>query len=889
MGMDRGKGAVIALMEDLDLIKEFVIESTENLTRLDREMVELERRPADSVLLASIFRTIHTIKGTCGFLGFSVLESITHQAENILSQVRNGERDLTQGLVSLILETVDAIKTELTSIEATAHESGATYHDLIDRQNEAAITGSAKLDAAKQSEPAAITLTLENVAEEPETVEISMSSNRFMPGADSNTTEPAKNTSIADSTIRVDVGQLDKLMNLVGELVLTRNQILQFNAQHEDVGLNATSQRLNLITTELQEGVMKTRMQPIGMVWNKLPRVVRDLSAACGKEICLEMQGAETELDKTIIEAIKDPLTHIVRNCCDHGIEEPEVRAKAGKAPQGTLLLRAFHEGGNVIIEITDDGAGIDPQKVKRSALEKGLLRLEQAERMRDFELVNLVFLAGFSTAAKVSNISGRGVGMDVVKTNIENIGGAVDLVSRPGHGTTVKVRIPLTLAIIPGLVITSGGERFVIPQASLLELVRLEGTERAKQIEWIQGAPVCRRRGQLLPLVFLNDALKLTACADHSSGDAFNIIVLQAEDRQFGLAVDNINDTQEIVVKPLGKQLKGVPCYAGATIMGDGKVALILDVAGLAQCAGVASEARAQASADAERVHADQSAPKQALLLFRAGTYERLAVPLSLVARLEEIPQAQIERAAGRGVVQYRGQILPLVPLGQQLGAACLDESLSADPAQVIVFSDDDRRMGLVVDEILDIVEDTVTMRRPSDRPGLLGSAVVGQKVTDFLDLQTIIQQPEQGWFDQHTSNRKPATIMITEASAFSRSLLRNTLEIAGYHVLEAGSTGEALEKLAKYEVNVVLAALDLPNDSAATLLSSIKSEPNLNTLPVLGLAADPKGSGLTSDRHGGFDDYFPKGDRASMLRSIEKLAFALDGAARETCAIAD
>ncbi len=854
-------------MEDLDVIKEFVIESTENLARLDSEMVQLEKHSTDTVLLGSIFRTIHTIKGTCGFFGFGVLERITHQAENILSQVRNAERVLNEELVSLVLETVDAIKSELVSIEATSLETGVGYEDLISRLKEAAAAVPATT-SVPESQPVAIALTTEPAMTDNELIDSSVSSTQQPPATD-NSVLSSKN-SVADSTIRVEVGQLDRLMNLVGELVLARNQVLQFNALNEEAGLNATSQRLNLITTELQEGVMKTRMQPIGGVWGKLPRIVRDLATACGKQISLEMEGAETELDKTIIEAIKDPLTHIVRNSCDHGIETSEVRVRAGKPQHGRLLLRAFHEGGNVIIEVSDDGGGIDPQKVKKSAINKGLLRPEQADRMRDSELVDLVFLPGFSTAEKVSNISGRGVGMDVVKTNIEKIGGAVDLISRLGQGTTVKVRIPLTLAIIPGLVITSGGDRFVIPQASLIELVRLEGAEGAKQVEWIRGAAVCRLRGQLLPLLFLNDALKL--CEESSRPEVFNIIVLQAEEQRFGLVVDQIEDTQEIVVKPLGKQLKCVPCFAGATIMGDGRVALILDVMGLARHSEICAESRAQAAGN-QRDVTDPSCEAQALLLFQAGEFERLAVPLSLVARLEEIPRSKLERAAGRSVVQYRDQILSLVPLAEFLGSTTND-AFAQDPAQVIVFSDGSRRIGLVVDQIIDVVEEVVTMKKSSDRPGLLGSAVVGEKITDFLDLQSIIQRAGEGWFNGSRSKSKQSTVLITEHSAFSRSLLRNTLEIAGYQVIEASSAGEAMEKLGKREVNVVLAALDLPDGSATTLLRSVKSNPALRGVPVLALTTETETEPAID---GVFDEYSTKFDRGSMLRSIEKLAFAL------------
>ena len=649
-------------MDDQDVIREFLIESIENLARLDQEMVELEKRPQDPELLAGIFRTIHTIKGTCGFLAFGTLEAVTHSTENLLSQLRDGKRELTPELVTLILEAVDVVKTVLVAIEATGHEGQETYEDLRARLKSASII------------PAGASAPL-------------VESPAILP--DTEKTAAPKGSSVTDSTIRVDVVLLDKLMNLVGELVLARNQILQFNAHQEDSTLNATSQRLNLITTELQEGVMKTRMQPIGVVWNKLPRVVRDMATSFGKQIYLNMDGADTELDKTIIEAIKDPLTHIVRNCCDHGIEKPDVRVRNGKPAQGKLTLRAFHEGGQVNIEIGDDGAGIDVQVLKKKAVQKGLIRMEQAERMTDREALALVFLPGFSTAAEVTSVSGRGVGMDVVKTNIEKIGGVVELVSRVGEGTTLKLKIPLTLAIIPGLVVTlmerrsvprpgaGGGIRYVIPQVSLLELIRLEGDTGKRQIERIHETPFYRRRGSLLPLVYLADVLQLGGPLETN---VVNIVVLQAEDRQFGLVVDGISDTQEIVVKPLGKQLKGLNCYAGATIMGDGRVALILDVSGIAQLSGVVQESREKTTAEAQRREYAGS-EHQAFLLFRAGSFARLAVPLSLVARLEEISLSKIEHAGGKRVVQYRGRILPLASLAPILDSGSADTAGLQDP----------------------------------------------------------------------------------------------------------------------------------------------------------------------------------------------------------------
>jgi two-component system chemotaxis sensor kinase CheA len=687
------------MQEDQEVIREFLVESHENLSRLDQDLVELEKHPKDAALLASIFRTFHTIKGTCGFLAFTTLEKITHQAENLLSQLRDGQRELDPSLVSIILETVDATRKVLASIEADGNEGSDGFEELTERLRAAA---SSKADAQPQPD----TKGSENTAIAP-----SGSSEPSDPAKSAE--DAAKSSAVVDANIRVGVGLLDKLMDLVGELVLTRNQILQFNTEREDAALNATSQRLNLITTELQEGVMKTRMQPIGMVWNKLPRVVRDIAVSLGKQIRLEMDGAETELDRTIIEAIKDPLVHLVRNSCDHGIEPPEIRQRAGKSPQGKLLLRAYHEGGQVNIEIGDDGAGVDVTRVKQKAIEKGLLRPEQAQKLSDREALGLIFQPGFSTAQTVTNVSGRGVGMDVVKSSIEKIGGVVDISSRPGEGTTVKLKIPLTLAIIPGLVVTSGGERFVIPQVSLLELIRLEGDSSDKHIEHVHGTPVYRRRGSLLPIAYLNQVLGMKPSEE---GEAVNMVVLQAEDRQFGLVVDGINDTQEIVVKPLGKQLKGLTVYAGATIMGDGRVALILDVLGIGQCSGVLAESREQARSSAEQ-RAQAGIEQQRLLLFRAGGFERLAVPLSLVARLEEFPLSSIEHAGGSQVVQYRDQILPLIPLREILEPEVMKSAGSSDPAQVIVFSDGDRSLGVVVDQILDVVEETVNVRKGTAR----------------------------------------------------------------------------------------------------------------------------------------------------------------------------
>ncbi len=875
-------------MSDEEIVKEFLVESHENLDRLDQELISLEKNPGDRDTLASIFRTIHTIKGTSGFLAFNQLEAVTHVGENLLSRLRDGSLALTPEITTALLTMIDAVRQMLGSIEANGTEGERDDQQLIAtlarlQQSEPSAPAPPRTPLAPAPEPARAAIpaasgskagTLppeESKAPEEAAVETPVP----LPAAESRPVEPAAKPpepadvhpgqqpgrgAISDSTIRVDVGQLDKLMNRMGELVLLRNQIVQYTSQTEDSALLGTSQRLNLLTTELQEGVMKTRMQPIGNIWSKFPRTVRDVAVGCGKQVRIEMEGKETELDKTIIEAIKDPLTHLVRNSVDHGIESPEVRRSAGKNPEGLLTLRAFHEGGQVNIEITDDGGGLDLEKIRNKAIQKALITADQAARMTDREVTHLIFLPGFSTAEKVTSVSGRGVGMDVVRTNIEKIGGTVDVRTRPGHGSTVHMKIPLTLAIIPALIVTTAGDRYAIPQVSLLELVRLEGEQARKGMERVNGAPVYRLRGRLLPLVYLKRELqadgkasangapatqldfssvrdkhrqwsktlqkvlegKLEMTPDQAGShqtcalgqwiyttglatfaeypdmhlleethrrfhervyrvlnlkrkgasaeavqelesvghdserimqvltsverrvldlDNVNIVVLRADDRQFGLVVDEINDTEEIVVKPLSKQLKIINTYAGATIMGDGKVALILDVMGLAQRANVISEARAHAVADGDEKPSSSADGQQrnAVLLFEYGDRGRMAVNLAQVARLEEFPRDTVEVAADREVVQYRGRIMPLVRVSSALGQGS-ESAASRDSLHVVVYSDHGRSVGLVVDRILDIVEESFVLDRQSSRQGVLGSAVIQKRVTDILDVPGLI-----------------------------------------------------------------------------------------------------------------------------------------------------
>jgi two-component system chemotaxis sensor kinase CheA len=772
---------------DSDIVKDFLVESYENLDRLDRDLVGLEKNPHDRDALAGVFRTIHTIKGTCGFLGFPKLEKVAHVGENLLTRLRDGQLTLNPELTTALLGMVDAVRQMLGSIDVSGGEGERNDTKLIatltrlqqspeapaksgvapmpELTSEAAELPSSIGDILMQRAgvtQAEILLAVEKQKEgDPRRMgEILVEQGAARPADVVDALRFQQSSRAAatasDSTIRVDVALLDKVMNLVGELVLARNQVLQFTSRTKDTAFLAASQRLNLITTELQEGVMKTRMQPIGNIWGQFPRTVRDVALGCGKDVAIEMEGKETELDKTIIEAIKDPLTHLVRNSVDHGIELPEDRVKAGKDRTGRLILRAFHEGGQVNIEISDDGAGLNADRIRRKAVERGLITGEQAARLTEREIFNLIFLPGFSTAEKVTNVSGRGVGMDVVKTNVEKIGGTVDVQSTLGRGTTVRVKIPLTLAIIPALVVTCGGDRYAIPQVSLLELVRLEADEVAKGIELVHGAPVYRLRGRLLPLVYLNQELKLAADARPASerDGAVNIVVLRADERQFGLVVDEINDTEEIVVKPLRKQLKTVKTFAGSSIMGDGKVALILDVLGLAQRAGVVTETRNRALTE-KATESAAAGEKQTFLLFAGPGDCRMAIPLSTLARLEEFPVAQVEMSGSQWVTQYRGQILPLIRLNvvlqehekdrrNKLRTIQLPPPSDSRPIQVLVLNHDGRSFGLVVERILDIVEDRANVKSAATRASVLYSVVIGDRVTELLDIPAILRRAD-------------------------------------------------------------------------------------------------------------------------------------------------
>lgn len=709
-----------------ELTREFLIESQEGLDRMEHCLTELESHPQDTGLLAEVFRSVHTIKGTTGFLGYKRLEKLAHAGENLLGLLRDGKIEATADIITGLLQLLDGLRSILKTIEAEESEGEGDDAELIARLEELQSPDPAQPDQIHATPPAPAS---------PAKTEIKSESTKL----------PAAAGSASESTLRVDVALLNRMMNLVGELVLTRNQVLQ--ATSGDARMTQLTRRLDMVTADLRESVMKARMQPVSNIFSKVPRLVRDLSQQLGRRVRLEVEGQDTELDKSLLEAIKDPLTHAVRNALDHGIEPPDARQTAGKTPEGTLKLRASHEGSHVIIEVADDGAGISVDRVRQKAIDRGLITAQRAAQLGDRDLLQLIFVPGFSTAAAVTSVSGRGVGMDVVRTNVEKIGGKVEIDSRIGNGTTLRLRIPLTLAIIPALIVHSLGQSFALPQGSLSELVHIPPEQAAGAIEWMEGAPLYRLRGRLLPLVFLDRLLMPdAACRLNVERDNF-IAVLDADGRRFGLVVDGLADPEEIVVKPLSAVLKDIGLYSGATVLGNADLALILDPGAIAIRAGVTmTEESDTASADEVELDADAAKATEYLLVEADG--RRAAVPLGDVLRIEQIPLSRIEYIGYRPVLNFEGQLLPVEDSGGVLATA---GSGGNTQIAVVVCRDGGRHVGIAVEHVLDVAAGgDLFQAGTGERTG--GVTLLKERITGIVDLAGVApvatdEQTESNW----------------------------------------------------------------------------------------------------------------------------------------------
>ncbi|GJE00226.1 hybrid sensor histidine kinase/response regulator [Methylobacterium isbiliense] len=924
-----------------DLLREFLTETGEHLDTVDLELVRFEQDPNNQTILRNIFRLVHTIKGTCGFLGLPRLEALAHAAETLMGKFRDG-MTVTSEAVTLILQTLDRIKVIVAELERTAAEPAGADEDLIgalERMSEGEIAaapppppapppmatgslvpqvleralkpGEVSLDDLERAfrdtpGPAAPALTTGSLV--PQVLERALKPGevtlddlerafRDTPGPAAAPPAPApaaakaapepraeapasEGESVAVSkvqTIRVNVDTLEHLMTMVSELVLTRNQLLEIARHHEDNSYKVPLQRLSNVTAELQEGVMKTRMQPIGSAWQKLPRVVRDLSSELGKKIDLVMQGAETELDRQVLEVIKDPLTHMVRNSADHGIESGPERKAAGKPEKGTIRLNAFHEGGTITIEIADDGKGLDLATIRRKAVERGIASEAEVERMSDAQVAKFIFHAGFSTAKAITSVSGRGVGMDVVKTNIELIGGTVDIRTQLGQGTTFTIKIPLTLAIVAALIVSARDHRFAIPQVSVLELVRVQpGSDHT--VERINGSPVLRLRDRLLPIVPIAGMLGLDKDPSTASTDEGFVVVSQVGRQRFGILVDGVFHTEEIVVKPMSSKLRHIPLFSGNTILGDGAVVLIVDPNGVARMvgSGAATGQPGEADAETEEASGDQTVT---LLVFKGGGHALKAVPLSLVTRLEEVDAAKIEWVGGRPLIQYRGRLMPLVPVDP-------DQVLKREGSQaLVVFSDGERSMGLAVDEIVDIVDDVLDVELAADRSDLIGSAVVRGRATEIVNIAHYLPLAHDDWARApRRKEHKVPQLLLVDDSAFFREMLTPVLKAAGYRVTAAASAEEALGLLlGETAIDVVVSDLDMPGRSGFDLVEAMRrASPRIAQVPVIALAASTAPEAIERARALGIADFVAKFDRSGLVAALNEVtASALDVAA--------
>nr|WP_321467913.1 chemotaxis protein CheW [uncultured Desulfobulbus sp.] len=952
-------------IEDDEILQGFIEESLEHLADIENDLLAIEERGADIdvELVNKVFRAAHSIKGGAGFMGLTVIQDLAHAAENVLGLIRSEKLVPNPDIVNVLLLAADELQR---LIEDVGNSNSVDISKHTAALNAIFESGEAQASAPKAAKPAPVSPpkapaevvaevieeVVETAPEEEEVVEevggesddtaqdhdLELKDASPVGGsqgsrARSSSSSPQK----TDTSIRVTVSLLDQLMNLAGELVLSRNQLLQTITSGDVRNAEAVGQRIDLVTSELQEAIMLTRMQPIGNVFNKFPRVVRDLSKKLGKQIDLTIVGKDVELDKTIIEAINDPLTHLVRNSVDHGVESPDERIKKGKDARGLIVLKAYHAAGQVVIEISDDGKGIDGDVLAETAIKKGLITSDQAKVMSEKERINLILLPGFSTAKKVTDVSGRGVGMDVVKTNLDQLGGSIEIESDVGKGSTISIKLPLTLAIIPCQIVMTGGERYAIPQVNLEELLRIPASKVKERVERVGDAEVVRLRGNLLPLIrmaevfgieptyydpvqdetktdrrrniadrrskstplFKEEAPASTGERDkkneqerekgerrQSASSALNIVVVSTGAMKYGLIVDRLHDSEEIVIKPLGRHLQQCQGYAGATIMGDGRIALILDVSNIARMAGLTSldgSERAAELAEAAKDAITKTRDKQALLTFSSAEMEQFGVPLNQVERVEKIKRHHIEEIGGRRVMQYRGGSLPLISIDEVASVMPLDDR---EDLLVIVFHIAGKDVGLLAIGPIDAIEisadiDDVTLKQP----GIMGSAIISGKTTMLVNIFEIMQISNPQWFEDHAAyaeisaeNITVPTILIVEDSNFFRNQVKGYMEEAGFHVLEAEDglvAWNVLEEQSE-EIAMVVTDIEMPNMDGFALTEKIKTDKRFRHLPVIALTTLAAEEDIARGKAVGVDEYHIKLDKERLMESVHRYAKA-------------
>ena len=908
-----------------ELYAEFVDDAMSHLETIEINFLNLETDPENKKIIDDIFRPFHTIKGVSGFLGLKEVSEICHHTENLLDEGRKGGLEITGTISDLVLEIVDVLKVMLVVVKEEPMPSKAIKRfapeterlvkklqnvrtgppddiqiapvvppqtkPLGERLVETHVITQEKLDAAvtSQKEKGGQLGEILMKEQDVKAVDIAHALRDQQTGKEEPMEIPRGGNvagAVTSDSIRVPVRLLDQLMGLAGELVLGRNQLLQKleGISGEVHGLNSLLHTMDRITSEVQEAVMQTRMQPLSGLFSRFHRVVRDLARSLNKRINLSIEGDSVELDKTLIEALTDPLTHLVRNSADHGIETPDIRKTAGKDPMGHLLISAYHEGGRVFVKIRDDGAGIDPDIIKAKAVEKGLISPEKASQITDREAIRLLFLPGLSTADQVTGVSGRGVGMDVVISSIQSVGGTVEIETEVGKGTTILLALPLTLAIVPALIVSSGKQRFAIPQTNLLELVYLEGKAAQNAILEVRGAEIYRLRGEMLPLVRLNRVLQLNGVEtspDETTSENVSIVVMASGTQQFGLIVEEVFDTEEIVVQPLGNLLKDVEVFAGATLMGDGEPALILDIAGLMKTAeltvseDVAGTGMGETSEEAKT--AKTRGESQTLLVFYINPAEQMAVPLTLISRLETVHMKDIRSSIHGDVIPYRDQLLPLIYMENHTKIA--PPPPERETVKVLVF-EIENPVGLVVTEIIDSLEVAVQLDETTiTPPGFSGLAMVNDRPTAFVDIYQIIEKAFPEWFIQErkkrdsVGNKGQISILLVEDSAFYRNIEKSYLSQEGFKVVEAENGKEALKILKEQEVDLVVTDIEMPEMNGFQLTREIRKDEQLRHLPIIAVTSLSKDEERQQGMDAGLDSYLIKLQREVLLKEVHQL----------------
>lgn len=888
-----------------DLVKEFITETVDSLSRLDLDLVQLEKEPENAELLGNIFRLMHTIKGTCGFIGLPRLEKTAHAAENLLDCFRNG-RAVSEMSMTILFMCIDRVRFLVSEISKTNKEPEGSDADIIDLiEKEIAQTSASPAPSAPVAEMAADDSAPASLPSSVPTTS--------MPSA------PAPTESAAEKNpeyLRVQMKVLEDLINMVSELVLTRNQLLQLVRVEDGSSLKAPFQRLNRIVSDLQDNVMKTRMQPIGNAWSKLPRIVRDLSTETKKKIVLEMEGEETELDRQVLEQIKDPLTHMVRNSCDHGIEMPEDRVASGKRDTGTIKLKAYHEGGFVIIRITDDGKGLDASRIANKAVELGLIDADKVSQLSEKQILSFIMRPGFSTAQKVTNISGRGVGMDVVRANIEKIGGSIDMESVAGKGTVFTIQIPLTLAIISALIVEIQGRRYAIPQMNIQELVSLGHADSA-QVEYINDKPVLRLRERIIPL--LDSASLFQAKPDEATEKDFTgklIAVISTGTSYYGIILDRMYDIEEVVIKSVSSVLRRANIFAGNTILGDGQVIMILDPAAIARKFSIERAVSQLESETARQNAALESREKAAMLIFKAHGDAYRAVPLALISRIHVFPAADVTCSGGRVVVKYNGRLMQLFTMDEQAVVK------GGQDITALVLSDDrsEAAMGLIIDHIVDIMEGDLDLAAATMRSGVLGSMIIGDYTADVVDISYFLTQNSSDWFSvqRHAtmpfiadhlnrvhesggagitpsptpSVRAPANdgtgaassrtapssgrprLLLVDDSPFFRSMLYPLLTGAGYDVTLSEDPLQAIRLHDEGRMfDVILSDIEMPGMDGYQFVEKMRDQSAWKSIPFIAITSHNTREDVEYGYKMGFDKYIGKFDKDELIRSLDSV----------------